>query len=84
MIEIETDPAMGNRERVEIENGSKHDISERKNCPCVKTLCTLLIVSLLYVYLFVYVFLDINELGVIDNIIRVIVNESNVFDNSSI
>ena len=78
MIEIETDPAMGNRERVEIENGSKHD------CPCVKTLCTLLIVSLLYVYLFVYVFLDINELDVIDNIIRVIVNESNVFDNSSI
>ena len=84
MIEIETDPAMGDRERVEIENGSKYDISERKNYPCIKTLCTLLIISLLYVYLFVYVFLDINELDVIDNIIRVIVNESNVFDNSSV
>ena len=66
---------------VEIESTSNSDISKKGNYQCVKNIFALLIIMFIYIYLFVLHVYEINELDVIDNIIHVVVNESDIMND---
>ena len=86
MIEVETDLnyAMDESEksnfRTEEKESEKSNFrhSKKRDYECLKSLFVLIIITIVCIYVFVTHLYEIDELNVIDNIVRVVVNESNI------
>ena len=86
MIEVETDLdyTMGESEksnfRTEEKESEKSNFrhSKKRDYECLKSFFVLIIITIVCIYVFVTHLYEIDELNVIDNIVRVVVNESNI------